>query len=463
LENLDGATLENDPGFSLLIDQDTSLIVEATDGCALRMDTISITAIPAPEISLIPGNPSCGDASGFINMEIEGGVPPFLIEWENPEGMLIAGNVTTVINLLSGSYQMTLIDDAGCIFTENILLVDEGTPETTVVVEDINCAGESTGAITVDILGGVAPFNYAWAVDGQAISTNSAVLTDLAPGNYALTFTDADECSLIIEDLILSAPSPLQFDVVVNSPDCPGEASGSINIINISGGTLPYDFRIDGAPFQRDSTFTNLSAGQYELILQDAQGCDTLLQAEVPAANDIDIELTVNQNPASIGESLQFQVLGIELLNPVLAINWQSDPTIALSCLDCTSPTATAIASGHVVVDVITENSCTFTDSLLLTVAKDARIYIPTAFSPNGDGRNDLFEVFPGIGIAEISDFEIYNRWGGLVFQSSVDGAGWDGTINGAPAPAGVYVYLVTVRWLDGMVKQYSGEIQLLR
>jgi len=108
-------------------------------------------------------------------------------------------------------------------------------------------------------------------------------------------------------------------------------------------------------------------------------------------------------------------------------------------------------------------NGCLATDSIL--VANDCYLDIPNAFTPNGDGVNDYF--FPrsllSRGLTEFS-MNIYNRWGGLIFQTaSLDGRGWDGRFNGMPQPEGVFIYVIDAKFKDGQHEHHQGNLTLLR
>ena len=108
-------------------------------------------------------------------------------------------------------------------------------------------------------------------------------------------------------------------------------------------------------------------------------------------------------------------------------------------------------------------------DSLVLLILDTYQIYIPNAFSPNDDGRNDRFTIFTGPDIREVLQLQVFNRWGGLAFQSeaasppNTPGSGWDGRIKGKEAPPGLYVYQATVVTVDGKEYRLSGEVVLVR
>ena len=88
-------------------------------------------------------------------------------------------------------------------------------------------------------------------------------------------------------------------------------------------------------------------------------------------------------------------------------------------------------------------------------------IGLPTAFSPNGDGENDILYV-RGAAI-ETLDLKIFNRWGQLVFETTSMQKGWDGTFNGQPQPMEAYAYVLNATFIDGTAKQMKGNITLLR
>ena len=110
---------------------------------------------------------------------------------------------------------------------------------------------------------------------------------------------------------------------------------------------------------------------------------------------------------------------------------------------------------------VTISNTCgSTTDSINVTIGK-CDIGLPTGFSPNGDGKNDVLYI-RGLGIKTV-DLRIFNRWGQLVFETTSQNVGWDGTFGGAPQPEEVYAYLLTALMIDGTTKEVKGNVTLLR
>ena len=148
-------------------------------------------------------------------------------------------------------------------------------------------------------------------------------------------------------------------------------------------------------------------------------------------------------------------------------VSWFWSPSKYLSCIECPSPIATPLESLLYTVKATNSYGCNATDTVSLTLFCNAsRIYIPNAFTPNGDGLNDYFSIL-GQGIGLINSFRIYDRWGTLVFSKSNfkpdDKSGsWDGRIKGDNAPVGTYTYFVEMSCNENKFVQ-KGTVNLLR
>ncbi len=168
----------------------------------------------------------------------------------------------------------------------------------------------------------------------------------------------------------------------------------------------------------------------------------------VNAGPDLEITLgeTVTLNPSNTASS-------------VSAFLWS--PGASLSCTDCENPDATPQATTQYTLLVTDDAGCVVSDSLIVRVIIP-ELLIPTAFSPNGDGMNDLFRVLNKD--LDQLQFQVYNRWGELVFETSTPGEGWDGIYKGVEQEMGVYVWQCQYR-LSGQAKnkQAKGNMTLVR
>ncbi|HNE28670.1 MAG TPA: gliding motility-associated C-terminal domain-containing protein, partial [Saprospiraceae bacterium] len=151
----------------------------------------------------------------------------------------------------------------------------------------------------------------------------------------------------------------------------------------------------------------------------------------------------------------------------VYSYTWS--PPEGLSCTDCQQPLASPSDSVWYAVTVTDSNGCKAEDAILIRVEKSGGIYIPTAFSPDGDGTNEVFQIAGDPSVIERIDvFQVYNRWGGLVFERrgaapNDSGNGWDGTLRGKALPTDVYIWYAEIRLKNGEVLKKKGDVTLLR
>jgi gliding motility-associated-like protein len=139
----------------------------------------------------------------------------------------------------------------------------------------------------------------------------------------------------------------------------------------------------------------------------------------------------------------------------------------SLSCADCPDPLARPTETTLYVLTVTDSNGCSFSDDVLVNVEVVFGIYVPTAFSPNGDGINDYFTLFSGPQVSRIVSLQVFDRWGGYVYEAEnlvpgeVSGA-WDGSFRGRVVEAGPYVYVALLEMTDGRREIIKGDILVI-
>jgi gliding motility-associated-like protein len=153
-------------------------------------------------------------------------------------------------------------------------------------------------------------------------------------------------------------------------------------------------------------------------------------------------------------------------------IRWT--PKAYLTCNDstCQFPSVKPKATTIYKVVVTDANGCTATDDVAIFVNKVRRVYIPSAFSPgNSDGYNDLLRVFLGDETLKVKWFKVFDRWGNMVYEdvdfskaeSQNINRGWNGVFKGEALDPAVFTYHVQVEFTDGEVKDYKGDVMLVR
>jgi gliding motility-associated-like protein len=148
------------------------------------------------------------------------------------------------------------------------------------------------------------------------------------------------------------------------------------------------------------------------------------------------------------------------------SFNWQ--PAQNLSCLQCLDPLATVSSSTRVVFTAQNQHACTASDTTQISVYAEGGVHIPNAFTPNGDGLNDVFYILGSRDIEILKDFSIYDRWGQRIFQlkdvpANDPAYGWQGDSRGTPTPTGAYIYTVLIRFRDGHEQVYKGTVTVIR
>jgi gliding motility-associated-like protein len=144
---------------------------------------------------------------------------------------------------------------------------------------------------------------------------------------------------------------------------------------------------------------------------------------------------------------------------------YQWSPPGALSCADCPDPIANPDSSSTYRLKVTDDNGCTATIEYRILVfppCDPQRLLVPNAFTPDGDGNNDVFKVVPFEGFEMLHSLVIYNRWGQRIYAGSGPKAGWDGTVDGKPVPADVYVWILEAD-CGGVIGRQVGDVALIR
>ncbi len=308
-------------------------------------------------------------------------------------------------------------------------------------------------------------FIYRWQ-GGAVEDANAAHTTTTQAGTYTLTVLNAaGRCA--DTDAVVVSPSAgdsMATDVLVQEVACETEATGAIFVAAPTGGESPYMFNLNGSEPQQSTAFAGLSAGEYLLTTHDANGCqlEQTVVINPPAAVAVDVGPDLE---VSFGES---RIVELHISGDVDEIIWSGGPVL---CLDetCSRVELSPQQSSVYQVQVSNAAGCESSAMLQVLVRRARPVFVPSAFSPNGDGVNDYFFVQapPGV-VASIKNMNIFNRWGEVLYsrtevQPNAAAEGWDGRIRGQPASVGVYVYTMEVVFADGVVETLKGEVAILR
>ena len=321
----------------------------------------------------------------------------------------------------------------------------------------VSCAGATDGGIIAQA-NGIAPFHYQWYTGDTTID-----LTNIGSGIYSITLTDANLCT-VDDSIVLSGPDTFHIGFIVSEPDCFGIQEGSVSV-QPSGGVSPFTYSIDGTNFQTSPDFTNLGEGVYQLTALDANDCEAteLIWINVP----LQVMVSLGDDQViSRGDTTILQAIVNVPIDSLSSIIWSGLENN--TCPECLTQLVAPFITTSYSITLTSIGGCTDKDSMQVSVITDHNLYVPNIFSPNGDNINDLLVINTSNDIEEIESFEIFDRWGNLVFaashvQANDPSVSWDGKRNGKTLNPGVFAYKLKVRFSDGTTEVRYGDITLIR
>ncbi len=265
----------------------------------------------------------------------------------------------------------------------------------------------------------------------------------------------------------IAQPNPVNIIVDVTDVTCAGLENGKI-VFTTNGGAYAFSYSVDSLHFSGSNALlasppglSSLCPGRQRLHLPRWAVVEEPPAIDLALGPDIDLVL---------GDSV---VLLPSVANGqgVLTYNWKPEYPGSTTCTDttCTSllvKPQNDIAVGLVLVD---EKGCLASDQVLIRVAKPRGVFVPSGFTPNGDGENELLTVLgKSKTIRQINVFRIFDRWGNQVYEDKEFAPndptrGWDGTFKGDKAAVGQYVWFVEALYIDGFKESVKGGTMLLR
>ncbi len=436
-------------------------VVQLTDssGCFIY-DSVDITQ---PTQILIAGTTTdalCfGAATAVVDVTTTGGTPSYTFNWSNSAG------TEDLVNVVAGTYTLTVTDGNICTQTATFTVGQGAQIISSLGTLDPICNGGNTGSITAIVSGGAGPYTYAWSNSKATVSIGT-----LVAGTYTLTVTDALSCT-VSASATINDPAPINVTATSFGAKCFNTASGMVTA-NVTGGFAPYTYLLNGVG-QSNDTFTNLLPGDYLLIVTDVNGCQGSASFSVSSPTEINVDLGVTQQVILTGMSTQ---LVATPTSQVAVVNyfWEPDSVLNFDAcgdpLNCSNPLAAPRTTTTFTVTVMNADSCYASDTVTVYVIPELSAFIPTAFTPNGDGLNDRFE-FDILGANNV-EVSVFNRWGQRIYYNPnqpnrIDNqSGWDGTLDGKLVPYDTYVYIVNVKYIQDYVlseKSFTGTVTLMK
>ncbi|MEN9742347.1 MAG: hypothetical protein RLZZ65_152 [Bacteroidota bacterium] len=258
----------------------TSVAVNGSSSIALSAITINQLA-------------SCNQSNGSVSINATGGIGTLTYSINNGT----AQNSNTFTGLSAGQYTYQVNDGSGCSVIGNFELLASSVITASVQQTVLNaCAGDQNATLVVTPSGGTAPFSY--TINNGADQANNTFV-NLGAGTYTIGIIDANGCSTSLS-YVVTAPAPINIQMVPTMISCNGAANGSLQT-QVSGGTTPYTYSLNGTQQNGSGPYTNLSSGSYTLDVYDANGCQQAFTSTITEPNALLLTATTTVSNGNDG------------------------------------------------------------------------------------------------------------------------------------------------------------------
>jgi gliding motility-associated-like protein len=435
---------------------DTLKITTIPSGCGVDSSVfyVYISDMPLMAVNAGPDDSLvCPGQTATLNAVAIGGLPGYAYTWDNGLG---AGQTHVVQPAVTTTYIVQATDTCNQqVVSDTITIwVIPYIPPQAIASADVQlvCPGQAT-TLTAIAVNGTPNYRFTWSTGDQGN------FTTVAPNATTVYYvTVLDSCGSTGKDSVTVTVIPYVPMTVSVSNDtsvCPGEpvflkASATGGVPKVKGGNPYYDFDWGGDSLKNTRIIARIANGYQVVSVTDS--CNNVVKDSVfigivtPAAN-YTIEYITD---------FDIQFLDSSYRN---IVKWDWDFGDGSHSAQ-KNPVHTFGEVREYTIKLVATNDLGCSDSIVKTIVPPMYIYVPSAFSPNGDGRNDFF-FGKGIGMLEY-ELLIFDRWGEHIFTSTNSEYGWNGNWQGNPCQEGVYIYKIKAKGYKGRFEKV-GTVTLVR
>ncbi|HYJ64167.1 MAG TPA: gliding motility-associated C-terminal domain-containing protein [Parafilimonas sp.] len=353
-------------------------------------------------------------------------------------------------NLKPGDYKGYARDSNNCTAQSDMVSIYNLCVRFSLEIKNSTC-GQSSGSITINTTSGVPPFLY--SINGGNYQTSN-IFPNLNSEKYVITVKDKENKTATNNAEIITTPPP-QINLVASATSCSN--NDGVILASVKNGIAPFLYRINNSSFTPDNSFRGLSIGNHFITVKDSSGCTSSANISIPLKDNSKL-FAGNDTNAVINYPLQLNAIDI---NNSGFIHYTWSPPTGLNDPAIANPVATLNNNTTYTVTASNAIGCKASDVIKIEAYIGPEIYVPTAFTPNHDGLNDKLNPIP-VGIKKFLFFEIYSRWGEMVFYTTNANKAWDGTIQGVKIIQGTYVWFAQGYDVAGKLVKRKGTVTLI-
>lgn len=508
--------------------QNFEVVVVDVNGCADTAD-FDVVVVSLPIVNGAVTDEKCfGGSDGSIILNIVGGIAPFNYLW-SPN---VSSNASA-LNVLQGNYQVTVTDYLGCTATNSFVVNQPDSLQLNFIVQGSAC-NLPNGSVQAIVSGGVQSYSYLWST----LSTSDTI-SNLTPGMYSLTVTDANGC-VKNSSVTINAVPILNLSITGTDSICSGDNT-NLNA-TVTNQVLPIYYQwSNGLPSLQSVNVSPVATQNYNLVVVDGNGCSdttdytvnvqnlpviTFNQTDTAVCGELDYTFNALVVPSNVSYLWNFgdgnsstgisptnnyseagtytpsltvtSALGCKStismsdlikVHPMPQVDFNITPTILFDDFSEAQFTNLSVGainyiwnfgdgsdtshaenpihfypdSGRYIITLIGESDegCIDSASNVLLHLINTYAYVPSCFTPNNDGKNDVLKLFT----VNVSDFyfQLLDRWGRVLFETNNPEAEWDGTYQGNYVQEGVFVYKMEYKSLQRKRIETFGRVTLLR
>lgn len=432
---------------------DTTIYMKATSKCG-RVCVDSVKLFVEKQLELGEDKNICLNQSTTLSLQLPPWQAMLPFQWE-PSNIIASGQGSNSVVVKPTKRQTITVSTktpGGCYLRDSLDIEVDSSDIDTLTFNDISCYGDNTGSVIVKN-NGREPVSYEWSDN-----TKGATRVGLGAGTYTVTATDMSGC-VNVATFVVGNIKQLAVESHAVASSCDKACNGAVRL-KTRGGTPPYRYQWSNGNTSKD--INQLCIGQYIITITDNNNCVRTDTIHIHHNNRLPF-LDAKTDKRTIFQKQEVKLQAAYSPSDTVTYSWIPGKNVDFPSEAITNarPDSTTVFT----VYATDKHGCTAIDTLVIhvkyTQCDTPFIFIPNAFTPNGDKLNDEVKV-KGSTIESLY-FAIFDRWGEKVFDTNDMSVGWDGTYKGKTLSPAVFVYYLEATCINREKAKLKGNITLIK